>query len=133
MVINIGWFKSGDYQKVGDEIREIQKACNSRILKVIVETGYLTEDEIRKITEIVDHAGADYIKTSTGFGPRGASYRDVELFKEGSQRLLIKAAGGVRDRDAAIKYINMGVSRIGTSTGTKLISKEGSSTGSSGY
>lgn len=102
-------------------------------MKVIVETGYLSEDEIRKITEIVDHAGADYIKTSTGFGPRGASYRDVELFRESSKRLLIKAAGGVRDRESAIKYINMGVSRIGTSTGTKLASKDQSNTQSTGY
>ena len=98
------------------------------MLKVIVETGYLTEDEIRKITEIVDASGADYIKTSTGFGPRGASIRDVELFKECSKRLLIKASGGVRDRESAIKYINMGVSRIGTSTGVKLSVPEQSAT-----
>lgn len=75
------------------------------MLKVIVETGLLTEDEIRRVTEVVDHAGADFIKTSTGFGPRGASLRDIELFKEHSKRLQIKAAGGVRDRDAAVKFI----------------------------
>lgn len=121
MVINIGWLKSKNLSEVENEIREIQKACNTRVLKVIVETGYLTEDEIRKVTDIVDVAGADFIKTSTGFGPRGASYRDVELFRERSKRLQIKAAGGVRDRESALKYISMGVSRIGTSTGTKLI------------
>jgi deoxyribose-phosphate aldolase len=105
MVINIGWLKSKNFNEVENEIREIQKACSTRILKVIVETGYLTEDEIRKVTDIVDAAGADFIKTSTGFGPRGASYRDVELFRERSKRLHIKAAGGVRDRNSALKYI----------------------------
>lgn len=98
MVINIGWLKSGLWDHVGNEIRAIKLACGSNaILKVIVETGLLTEDEIRKVTLVVDNAGADFIKTSTGFGPRGASIRDVELFKESSKRLLIKAAGGVRD------------------------------------
>jgi deoxyribose-phosphate aldolase len=81
MVINIGWLKEGDYDNVTEEIRLIKEACGSRvILKVIVETGLLTEDEIRKVTKVVDEAGADFIKTSTGFGPRGASFRDVELF-----------------------------------------------------
>ena len=73
------------------------------------------------MTRVVDRAGADFIKTSTGFGPRGASYRDIEIFRENSQRLQIKAAGGVRDRDAALKYIQMGASRIGTSSGMTLI------------
>jgi deoxyribose-phosphate aldolase len=91
------------------------------VLKVIVETGLLTEDEIAKVTKVVDSAGADYIKTSTGFGPRGASFRDVEIFKENSSRLKIKAAGGVRDNETAEKYIRMGVDRIGTSTGTVLL------------
>jgi deoxyribose-phosphate aldolase len=102
MVINVGWLKSGEYDKVGDEVKQIKEACGKHLLKVIVETGLLTEDEIRRVTEVVDRAGADYIKTSTGFGPRGASLRDVELFREGSKRLKIKAAGGVRDREAAI-------------------------------
>jgi len=122
MVINIGWLKSGDFDSVGREIRLIKNACGPNgILKVIVETGLLTEDEIRRVTKVVDEAGADYIKTSTGFGPRGASFRDVELFKENSSRLKIKAAGGVRDNESAEKYIKMGVNRIGTSTGTILL------------
>lgn len=122
MVINIGWLKQGDYAAVENEVRLIKQACGSKgILKVIVETGLLTEDEIRNVTKVVDRAGADFIKTSTGFGPRGASYRDVELFKENSSRLKIKAAGGVRDNESAEKYIKMGVSRIGTSTGTVLL------------
>lgn len=97
------------------------------MLKVIVETGYLSEAEIRKVTYVVDHAGADFIKTSTGFGPRGASLRDIELFKESSTSLLIKAAGGVRDHEAAKQFIKLGANRIGTSSGTKLIApaKEG--------
>jgi len=135
MVINIGWLKSGNYDNVGHEIKAIKQACGDKLLKVIVETGYLTEDEIRKVTEIVDRAGADYIKTSTGFGPRGASLRDVELFRENSKRLKIKAAGGVRDHESAVKFIKLGASRIGTSSGTKLVHppKEGEKTSASGY
>lgn len=135
MVINIGWLKTGEYDKVGAEIKAIKQACGEKLLKVIVETGYLTEEEIRKVTHVVDHAGADFIKTSTGFGPRGASLRDIELFREESKRLLIKAAGGVRDHEAALKFIKLGSSRIGTSSGTKLVSppKEGEKQQSSGY
>ncbi len=126
MVINIGWLKQGDFDAVGKEIKLIKEACGKTgILKVIVETGLLTEDEIRKVTKVVDAAGADYIKTSTGFGPRGASLCDVWTFKENSKRLLIKAAGGVRDNASAELYIQMGVSRIGTSTGTALLRSSG--------
>ena len=126
MVINIGWLKQGDFDAVGREIKLIKEACGkSGILKVIVETGLLTEDEILRVTTVVDAAGADYIKTSTGFGPRGASLRDVELFKLNSKRLLIKAAGGVRDNASAEQYIKLGVSRIGTSTGTVLLPSSG--------
>ena len=122
MVINIGWLKQGDFDSVGREIKLIKQACGPKgILKVIVETGLLTEEEIARVTKVVDAAGADYIKTSTGFGPRGASYRDIEIFKENSPRLKIKAAGGVRDNESAEKYIRMGVNRIGTSTGTVLL------------
>lgn len=121
MVINVGWLKEGNLELVGKEISDIKKACGSKLLKVIVETGLLTEAEIAKVTVVVDNAGADFIKTSTGFGPRGASLRDVEIFRANSNRLLIKAAGGVRDREAAIKYIQMGASRIGTSSGMTLI------------
>lgn len=104
-----------------DEISQIKKACGKSTLKVIVETCYLTEDEIRVITKLVDEAGADFIKTSTGFGSRGASPRDVELFKENSDRLSIKASGGVRDLSAALKYIKQGVQRIGTSSGVGIM------------
>ena len=84
---------------------------------MIVETCYLTEDEIRKVTKLVDAAGADFIKTSTGLGPRGANERDIELFKEESSRLRIKASGGIRDSHAAKRYVEMGAERIGTSAG----------------
>jgi deoxyribose-phosphate aldolase len=78
MVINIGWLKQGDFDRVGQEVKLIKEACGAQVLlKVIVETGLLTEEEIAKVTKVVDKAGADYIKTSTGFGPRGASLKDV--------------------------------------------------------
>ena len=121
MVINVGYLKSGQYQQVEDEIREVKKACGTHFLKVIVETCYLTEEEIRKVTTIVERGGADFIKTSTGFGTRGASLRDVELFREMSQKLRIKASGGVRDNDAAQKYIKLGATRIGTSSGVQIV------------
>jgi len=108
---------------VQEEISDIKKVCGKHILKVIVETCYLSEDEIRTVTSLVEKAGADFIKTSTGFGPRGASFRDVELFREMSKSLKIKASGGVKDRESALKYIQMGVSRIGTSSGMNLIKK----------
>mmetsp|Transcript_27460 Transcript_27460/g.20622 ORF Transcript_27460/g.20622 Transcript_27460/m.20622 type:complete len:102 (+) Transcript_27460:509-814(+) len=91
------------------------------MLKVIVETCYLTEEEIAKVTKLVEAAGADFIKTSTGMGTRGASIRDVEIFKENSKRLKIKAAGGVRDQASALEYLDLGVERIGTSSGVQLI------------
>lgn len=126
MVINIGWLKQGDFERVGEEIRLIKVACGAQVLlKVIVETGLLTDEEIAKVTKVVDKAGADYIKTSTGFGPRGASLKDVQIFKDNSDRLKIKAAGGVRDHNSAVEYIKMGVSRIGTSTGTVLLPSSG--------
>ena len=126
MVINIGWLKQGDFDRVGEEIRLIKEACGAQVLlKVIVETGLLTDEEIAKVTKVVDKAGADYIKTSTGFGPRGASLKDVQIFKDNSDRLKIKAAGGVRDHNSAVEYIKMGVSRIGTSTGTVLLPSSG--------
>lgn len=99
----------------------IKKVCGKNLLKVIVETCYLTEDEIRKVTTIVDEAGADFIKTSTGFGSRGANERDLELFKENSKRLLIKASGGIRDSQAAKRFVELGATRIGTSAGVTIV------------
>lgn len=126
MVINIGYLKEGLDLEVQKEIAAVKKACGKKhLLKVIVETCYLDEDQVARVTKLVDAAGADYIKTSTGFGPRGASQRDIEIFLENSKRLKIKAAGGVKDRETALKYIAMGISRIGTSSGIALMKKDG--------
>jgi len=123
MVINIGWLKQGDFQKVEEEIAAIKKEIGDRILKVIIETCYLEEDEKREACRLAMKAGADYVKTSTGFGTGGASLEDVVLMKEvvGDQ-VKIKASGGIRDRETAEKYIKSGVSRIGTSSGIKIVS-----------
>ncbi|MFD0861852.1 deoxyribose-phosphate aldolase [Sungkyunkwania multivorans] len=122
MVINIGWLKSGQHAAVFDEIRAIKEAIGTNVLKVILETGYLSEKEIGEAASLAVRAKADFVKTSTGFGPRGASFEDVRIMKEaidGSAQ--IKASGGIRDAEAAKKYIEMGVTRLGTSSGIALV------------
>lgn len=122
MVINLGDVKNRDFEKVYDEIRALRETAGSRILKVIVETCYLTRDEKIRLCEIVTKAGADYIKTSTGFGTAGATMEDILLFKEhiGSS-VKIKAAGGIRTREDLEAFIQAGCSRIGTSSAVKLL------------
>lgn len=122
MVINLGDVKNRDFDKVYDEIRALRETAGSRILKVIVETCYLTRDEKIRLCEIVTKAGADYIKTSTGFGTAGATMEDILLFKEhiGSS-VKIKAAGGIRTREDLEAFIQAGCSRIGTSSAVKLL------------
>ena len=122
MVINLGDVKNRDYEKVYEEIRALRETAGSRILKVIVETCYLTRDEKIRLCEIVTKAGADYIKTSTGFGTAGATMEDILLFKEhiGSS-VKIKAAGGIRTREDLEAFIQAGCSRIGTSSAVKLL------------
>ena len=122
MVINLGDVKNRDFDKVYEEIRALKEAAGSRILKVIVETCYLTRDEKIRLCEIVTKAGADYIKTSTGFGTAGATMEDILLFKEhiGSS-VKIKAAGGIRTREDLEAFIQAGCSRIGTSSAVKLL------------
>lgn len=116
MVINIGMLKSGDYNYVLDEIRQIQKACQGRILKVIIETCLLTEQEKIKMCELVTESGADYIKTSTGFSTAGASFDDVALFAANvGPGVKIKAAGGISSIEDAEKFIQLGADRLGTS------------------
>jgi len=116
MVINVGALKEKDYDFVLNEIKEIKKACNGRLLKVIIETCLLTEEEKVKMCQIVTEAGADYIKTSTGFSTGGATFDDVKLMKENvGEKVLVKAAGGIKDLDDAAKYIELGASRLGTS------------------
>lgn len=121
MVINITDVKNGDFDLVKDEIASLKAICGDKILKVIVETCYLTKEEKISMCRIVTEAGADYIKTSTGFGTAGATLEDVKLFKEYiGENVKIKAAGGIRTREDMIAYIEEGVSRIGCSS-TKVL------------
>ena len=123
MVINIGDVKNGYFDRVRDEIYALKKIAGKRILKVIVETCYLTQEEKIRLCGIVTEAGADYIKTSTGFGTAGATLADVELFKQHiGPGVRIKAAGGVKTRDDLEAFISAGAARIGTSSAVKLLS-----------
>ncbi len=135
MVINLTDVKNGDFDFVLEEIRLVKKACGGKILKVIIETCYLTEDEKVRMCGIVTQAGADFIKTSTGFGTAGATLADVELFKKHiGPGVKIKAAGGVKTREDLEAFISAGASRIGTSSAVKLLAGGGTQTGgSSGY
>lgn len=122
MVINIGALKEGLYDYVRDEIAQIKKACGSKILKVIVETCLLTEEEIKVTCRLVTEAGADYIKTSTGFSTAGATLKDVEIMvKNVGAGVLVKAAGGIKDLKDAEDFINIGASRLGTSRVVKAV------------
>jgi len=123
MVINVGDVKNGRFDFVLEEIKLIKKACGGKILKVIIETCCLTEDEKIRLCKIVTEAGADFIKTSTGFGTAGATLADVQLFKKyiGAQ-VKIKAAGGVKTREDLEAFITAGAARIGTSSAVKVLS-----------
>lgn len=123
MVIDLGKLKSKQHKGLITDIKTIKNAIPNHTLKVIIETCYLTDDEIKMATKLVNKSGADYIKTSTGFGSRGATLKDIKLIKEIANPVLkIKASGGIRDYDTAMAYINLGVSRIGTSSGVKIVS-----------
>ncbi|MDD7908222.1 deoxyribose-phosphate aldolase [Metamycoplasma hyosynoviae] len=116
MVINIGRFKNKEYEYVLNEIKAIKQECGDKLLKVIVETALLTAEEIEKITEIVLQSGAEYIKTSTGFSFRGASFDDVKIMKKvAKDKLLIKASGGIKTGKDAIEMVKLGANRLGTS------------------
>jgi deoxyribose-phosphate aldolase len=122
MVINIGDIKNGRFDYAREEIELIKKTCGDKILKVIIETCYLTDDEKIHLCQIVTEAGADFIKTSTGFGTAGATLADVELFKKHiGPEVKIKAAGGVKTREDLEAFINAGAARIGTSSAVKLL------------
>lgn len=128
MVINIGWVKDGRYDLVEDEIRILKAACGDKILKVIIETCLLTEEEKIKMCEVVTKAGADYIKTSTGFSAAGATFDDIRLFAEHvGPNVKIKAAGGISTMDDAEKFIELGADRLGTSRIIKLVKNESAS------
>lgn len=122
MVINIGWVKDRKDAELEDEIRQIHAACNGHILKVIIETRLLTEEEKIRMCEIVTRAGAEFIKTSTGFSAAGATFDDVALMrKHVGANVKIKAAGGISSFDDAEKFIGLGASRLGTSRLVKLM------------
>lgn len=125
MVVNISDVKNGDYEKVEKEIRAIKEAIGDKILKVIIETCYLTEEEKIAMCEAVTKAGADYIKTSTGFGADGARMEDVILFKDHiGENVKIKAAGGVKTKEDLVAFIEAGCDRIGTSSAIKMLKGE---------
>ena len=121
MVINLGLLKDQKYDQILDEIKQLKAACGNLILKVIIETCLLTDEEKIKMCEIVTNAGADFIKTSTGFSKSGATFEDVALFaKHVGKAVRIKAAGGITSFDDAEKFIELGASRLGTSRIVKL-------------
>lgn len=122
MVINIADVKNGDYQKVEDEIKAMKEACDGHILKVIIETCYLTEDEKIAMCKAVTNAGADYIKTSTGFGTAGATMEDVLLMKANiGPDVKIKAAGGISTEEDLVAFLDAGCDRLGTSRAIGLL------------
>ena len=134
MVINIGWLKDKKYDDILAEINAIKDACDGKILKVIIETCLLTDDEKVKMTQIVSESRADYIKTSTGFSTAGATRHDVEIFaKHVTNGTLIKAAGGISSIADAEDFINLGASRLGTSRIVKIVKTGEENNGDSSY
>lgn len=122
MVVNLGDVKNGDFDKITEEIKQLKKIAGNKILKVIIETCYLTEEEKIKLCGCVTKAGADYIKTSTGFGTAGAKIEDIELFKKHiGKDVKIKAAGGVKTKEDLEMFINAGCDRIGTSSAISIL------------
>lgn len=125
MVINIGWLKDGKCEQVEEEIRRVREACRGKILKVIIETCLLTEEEKISMCRIVTRAGADYIKTSTGFSTGGATFADVELLKKYvGEHVKVKAAGGISSFIDAETYLGLGADRLGTSRLVRLAKDE---------
>ncbi len=124
MVINVGMLQSENYDYVEKEISAVKKATGNKVLKVIIETCYLSEEEKKTACRLAMNAGADFVKTSTGFGTGGATLDDVKLMKSiVGDTMKIKASGGIRDKETAEEYIAIGISRIGTSSGIKIVSE----------
>lgn len=122
MVINIAKLKDGEFEFVENEIRQIKEAIGDNVLKVIIETCYLTDEEKVKACELSLVAKADFVKTSTGFGTGGATYEDVKLMKSVvGDNAKVKASGGVRDKETAQKYVDLGAERLGTSSGIEIV------------
>lgn len=125
MVINIGWLKDQKYDLIENEIRTLKEACGNKILKVIIETCLLNDEEKVKMCQIVTAAGADYIKTSTGFSTAGATFEDIELFaKNIGINVKMKAAGGISSMADAEKFLELGAERLGTSRIIKIVKNE---------
>lgn len=125
MVINIGWLKDKKYELIEEEIVTLKEACGENVLKVIIETCFLTDEEKTKMCEIVTRAGADYIKTSTGFGGGGATFSDIELFSRNiGPNVKMKAAGGISSMEDAEKFLSLGADRLGTSRIIKIVKSE---------
>ena len=125
MVINIGALKAKNYEYVQNEIEKLKEVCDNKILKVIIETCLLNEEEKIKMCEIVTEAGADYIKTSTGFGGAGATFEDIELFSRHiGPNVKMKAAGGISSLEDAEKFLALGADRLGTSRIIKIVKNE---------
>ena len=122
MVINVAKLKDGEFEYVKNEIRQIKEAIGDNVLKVIIETCYLTDEEKVKACELSLAAKADFVKTSTGFGTDGATYEDVKLMKSVvGDNAKVKASGGVRDKETAQKYVDLGAERLGTSSGIDIV------------
>ncbi|MDB2494955.1 deoxyribose-phosphate aldolase [Flavobacteriaceae bacterium] len=122
MVINVGMLKSKDFKYVENEIQAVKNEVGNRVLKVIIETCYLTDEEKKIACKLAMNAGADFVKTSTGFGSNGATTKDILLMKEVvKEQLKIKASGGISNKETALNFISMGISRIGTSSGIKIV------------
>lgn len=125
MVINIGWLKDRRYNDILNEIKEIKRACNGKVLKVIIETCLLTDEEKIKMCQLVTEAGADYIKTSTGFSKAGATFDDIKLFSENiGEKVKMKAAGGIASLDDAEEFLALGADRLGTSRIVSIAKRE---------
>lgn len=122
MVINIGWMKSGMYAEVQADIEAVVNAASGKCVKVILENAYLTKEEIAKGSQLVDAAGADYVKTSTGYAPTGATLEDIKIMKDNvSPRVKVKSAGGVRTLDVLLEYLDAGISRTGATTTAQML------------
>ena len=125
MVINVGWVKDGKYGDVLNEIKVVKEACGGKILKVIIETCLLTDDEKKEMCRVVTESGADFIKTSTGFSKGGATREDIALFAENiGPNVRMKAAGGIRSFEDAEDFLALGCDRLGTSAIVKLAKKQ---------
>jgi deoxyribose-phosphate aldolase len=125
MVINVGALKEGDYEYVKEDVRSVKEAVGDRTLKVILETGMLSDRQKAKASKLCKEAGADFVKTSTGFGPGGAKMNDIALMRRAvGQELGVKASGGVHNFEEAMDMISAGANRIGASAGVSIVSGE---------